>query len=135
MEKGGYGTIFKRVPSNNQVVAIKKSKILDVSQVEQFINEVTILSHINHRNVVKLLGCFLETEVPLLVYEFVKNGTLFYYLHKQSQVDNVYWKTRLRIATERGLLRYREVEGRGKKINYRLDIFNGRDLIETNFIK
>ncbi|XP_028075937.1 wall-associated receptor kinase 3-like [Camellia sinensis] len=47
-----------------------------------------------------VIGCCLETQVPLLVYEFITNGTLFEHIHNQIKASNLSWENRLRIATE-----------------------------------
>ncbi|GKV04891.1 hypothetical protein SLEP1_g16986 [Rubroshorea leprosula] len=98
--QGGQGTVYKGMLVDGRIVAVKKSKVLDKEKVKDFINEVIILTLINHRNIVKLLGCCLETEVPLLVYEFIPNGTLFQYIHDKNEEFPLSWERRLTIALE-----------------------------------
>lgn len=96
--EGGYGIVYRGV-FDKRVVAVKKSKTT-VQKSDQFINEVIVLSQISHRNVVRLLGCCLETKTPILVYEYVGNGTLYDHIHKKKGELPLSFAQRLKIAAE-----------------------------------
>ncbi|EAZ25019.1 hypothetical protein OsJ_08800 [Oryza sativa Japonica Group] len=98
--RGGHGVVYKGVLEDNMVVAIKKSKMMEEAQTKEFAREMFILSQINHKNIIKLLGCCLEVEVPMLIYEFVSNGTLYHYIHGKEPIAHISLDTRLRIVAE-----------------------------------
>ena len=70
--------------------------------VDFFLNQVTIKQLISHKNIMRVYGCCLETEIPMLVFELISNGTLFHHLHGQcNEIPcRISWLERLRIAIE-----------------------------------
>ncbi|KAJ4724649.1 putative Kinase [Melia azedarach] len=102
--EGGFGSVYRGVLSddNNTQVAVKKPKEVDnMFQIDQeFEHELGIVFQVNHKNVVKILGLCLQTKVPLLVYEFVPNGTLSHHIHDKSSQVLKTWKNCLRVAAE-----------------------------------
>ena len=98
---GGFGTVYKGRLSNGTTVAIKRSKREGLQQdKQQFLNEVRILSQLNHRHLVKLLGCCLENKIAVLVFEYVPNGDLLERLQRKDGKVGLSWRQRLLIATQ-----------------------------------
>ncbi|XP_060965708.1 wall-associated receptor kinase-like 1 [Cannabis sativa] len=98
--QGNQGSVYKGMLEDGRIVGVKKFILIDEAKVAEFINEVVILSRINHRNIVKLFGCCLENDVPLLVYEFISNGTLSEYIHERKAGFSFSWNMRLQIAID-----------------------------------
>lgn len=101
--EGVYGTIYKGKLSDQREVAIRKPKdgAPPIIHRHQFFEEVNVLSQLRHKNVVRLLGCCVDTPTPLLVYEYITNGTLYDHLHNKRGFRTLLsWEMRMKIAAD-----------------------------------
>ncbi|XP_051121464.1 wall-associated receptor kinase-like 20 [Andrographis paniculata] len=96
---GGYGEVYKGILDDGTPVAVKCAKVGNTKGTDQVLNEVRILCQVNHRSLVGLLGCCVDLAQPLLVYEYVPNGTLLDRLQGANRAS-LPWKRRLEIAHE-----------------------------------
>ncbi|KAM1525250.1 hypothetical protein COP2_009947 [Malus domestica] len=98
---GGFGEVFKGVLDDGTITAVKRAQPGNTKGMDQILNEVRILCQVSHRSLVRLMGCCLELEQPLLIYEYIPNGTLFEHLHGNYNTANrvsLTWRMRLTIA-------------------------------------
>jgi serine/threonine protein kinase len=101
---GSFGNVYKGTLPDQTMVAVKASIKVDEATKEEFVEEVEIQTQMIHKNILKLVGCCLEVDVPVLVYEFAANGSLQDILHdKKNQVLSLDSRLEIAIGSAEGL--------------------------------
>ncbi|KAL4628677.1 hypothetical protein ACB092_05G257300 [Castanea dentata] len=78
--EGGFGSVFKGQLSNGQQVAVKRLSNSSGQGIEEFKNEVMLIAKLQHRNLVKLFGCCIQGEEKMLIYEYMPNKSLDFFI-------------------------------------------------------
>ncbi|PRQ52929.1 putative protein kinase RLK-Pelle-DLSV family [Rosa chinensis] len=95
--EGGFGPVYKGILTENQEVAIKRLSTKSGQGHQEFMNELKLISKLQHTNLVRLLGCCIEEEERLLMYEYMPNRSLDKFLFDPSGNSELDWNTRFRI--------------------------------------
>ncbi|XP_039684827.1 probable leucine-rich repeat receptor-like serine/threonine-protein kinase At3g14840 isoform X2 [Medicago truncatula] len=101
--EGGFGPVYKGVLFDGPIVAIKQLSSKSTQGSREFINEIGMISTLQHPNLVKLYGFCMEDDQLLLIYEYMENNSLAHALFaKKEDLENrqlrLDWKTRKRIC-------------------------------------
>ncbi|WRX28818.1 Protein kinase domain - like 10 [Theobroma cacao] len=104
--EGGFGSVYKGVFKDGQEFAVKRLSKSSRQGLDEFKNEVIHTAKLKHRNLVTLLGCCIEADEKLLIYEFMPNKSLDFFIFDQCQSMSLDWPTRYHIINgiARGLL-------------------------------
>lgn len=94
---GGFGQVYKGKLEDGQAIAVKRLSRTSGQGVEEFMNEVAVISKLQHRNLVKLLGCCAEGEEKMLIYEYMPNKSLDAFLFDPAKRKTLDWEKRFNI--------------------------------------
>ncbi|KAL6197536.1 hypothetical protein ACLB2K_033144 [Fragaria x ananassa] len=103
---GGFGSVYKGKLPNEQNVAVKRLSKTSGQGIEEFKNEVVLIARLQHRNLVKLLGCCIKGEERILVLEYMPNKSLDSFLFDHTRRSFLDWERRFEIINgiARGIL-------------------------------
>ncbi|KAL5774645.1 hypothetical protein ACOSP7_012202 [Xanthoceras sorbifolium] len=104
--EGGFGPVYKGILEDEREIAVKRLSKASGQGLEEFMNEVMVISKLQHRNLVRLFGCCIEGEEKLLIYEFMPNKSLDASLFDPDKRKLLDWRKRFNIieGISRGLL-------------------------------
>ncbi|PRQ30635.1 putative protein kinase RLK-Pelle-DLSV family [Rosa chinensis] len=104
--EGGFGPVFKGTLIGGKEIAVKRLSKNSGQGVREFKNEVILIAGLQHRNLVKLLGCCTEDNEKMLIYEFLTNRSLDFFIFDQERKKLLDWPKCFNIidGIARGLL-------------------------------
>ncbi|XP_019190088.1 PREDICTED: receptor-like serine/threonine-protein kinase SD1-8 [Ipomoea nil] len=95
--EGGFGPVYKGFLSEFGMVAIKRLSKQSSQGLKEFMNELKLIAKLQHTNLVRLLGCCIEGEEKILIYEYLPKTSLDKFLFDAIQQDKLDWNTRIQI--------------------------------------
>ncbi|KAL3501161.1 hypothetical protein ACH5RR_035610 [Cinchona calisaya] len=95
--QGGFGTVYKGVLPDGREIAVKRLFFNNKNRAADFYNEVNIISSVEHKNLVRLLGCSCSGPESLLVYEFLPNKSLDRFIFDANKGKELNWEKRFEI--------------------------------------
>lgn len=104
--EGGFGPVYKGELLDGQEIAVKRLSQSSGQGVKEFKNEVNMIAKLQHRNLVRLLGCCIQGDERMLIYEFLPNKSLDNFIFDRTRRKLLPWKKRfdIIIGISRGLL-------------------------------
>ncbi|KAJ0983341.1 hypothetical protein J5N97_011596 [Dioscorea zingiberensis] len=92
--EGGFGPVYKGALKDGQEIAVKRLSRTSEQGMLELRNEVVFVAKLQHRNLVRLLGCCLEDKEKLLVYEYLPNTSLDKFLFDPIKCQQLDWSKR-----------------------------------------
>ncbi|XVE87883.1 hypothetical protein DITRI_Ditri19aG0024300 [Diplodiscus trichospermus] len=104
--QGGFGAVYKGVLFNGKEIAVKRLSKYSGQGIEEFRNEIVLIAKLQHRNLVRILGCCIEGEEKMLLYEYLPNKSLDSVIFDESKRLLLDWNKRFEIicGVARGIL-------------------------------
>ncbi|XP_011008148.1 PREDICTED: G-type lectin S-receptor-like serine/threonine-protein kinase B120 isoform X1 [Populus euphratica] len=104
--QGGFGLVYKGKLPGGEEIAVKRLSKISGQGLLEFKNEIILIAKLQHRNLVRLLGCSIQGDEKMLIYEYMPNKSLDYFLFDPEKQGLLEWNKRFEIieGIARGLL-------------------------------